>query len=100
MADITSDESIPADGENHMPVASDMNSDQNFAYWLTMMPFLAIAAVFIFEFSKTPGEFTKLINAGGAVVLGIFAASIVNALTHGSDRRPDDSGTVEAGKAS
>lgn len=63
-----------------------MNSDQNFAYWLTMLPFLIIAAVFVFEFSKTPGEYNKLINAVGAVVVGIFAASFVNALTGGDKK--------------
>jgi hypothetical protein len=77
-----------------------MSGDQNFAYWITMLPFLVTAAVFIFDFSKTPGEYNKLINAAGAVLVGVFAASFVNALTNpGSDKTEQGANPSEAPKA-
>jgi hypothetical protein len=87
MADNT-DETKPAEdaaGEAEGPA---MSSDQSFTYWLVMLPFVAIAGVFIFEYSKTP-EPSKLINAAGAVVVGIFIASMVNVLSQGSDNKED-----------
>lgn len=60
-----------------------LTGDAGFTYWLVMLPFLAIAGVFIFEFSKH-SDLNKLINAAGAVVVGIFVASFVNILSEGS----------------
>lgn len=71
-----------------------MTADQSFAYWLTMLPFIGIALVFLFEFSKNTGDMAKLMNAGGALVVGIFAASFVNALT--SEKK--DEGAMEEAK--
>lgn len=66
-----------------------MSGDQSFAYWITILPFLAMGGVFIFEFSKTPGDYNKLINAAGVVVVGLFVAAFVNALTQGGDKKDD-----------
>lgn len=58
-----------------------LNPDQSFAYWLVMLPFLAIAGICLYNFYQNPGSFTQLLNALGAIVVGVFAASFVNALT-------------------
>ena len=90
MADNETEENKPAEeaAAGESPAEGEMNSDQNFAYWITMLPFIAIAGVFVFEFSKTPGEISKLINAGGAIVVGIFVASFVNVLTSEKSEEP------------
>lgn len=72
----------PAPPEEAVP---EMTSEQNFAYWLTMLPFLGIAGVFVFEFSKTPGDFNKLWNAAATIVVGIFVAALVNAMSEKND---------------
>ena len=73
-----------------------LSGDQNFAYWITMLPFIGIAGVFLFEFSKTPGEYNKLYNAAGAVVVGIFFASLVNAMTN---EKKEEGANAEVPKA-
>lgn len=98
MADNETEENKPAEAEGAPAEGQEagMSGDQSFAYWITMLPFIAIAGVFLFEFSKTPGEMTKLINAGGAIVVGIFAASFVNALT--GDKSGDEAASADEAK--
>ncbi len=66
----------------------ELTSEQSFAYWLTMLPFLGIAGAFVFDFSKTPGDFNKLWNAAAIIVVGIFVAALVNAM--GADKQEDN----------
>lgn len=77
-------ETVPEDqaaGLTSAPENGELNPDQSFAYWLVMLPFLAIAGVCIYNFYQSPGNTSQLLNALGAVVVGVFAASFVNALT-------------------
>jgi len=84
------EETKPVDAQENAE-EGELNSEQSFAYWLTMLPFIGIAGVFLFEFSKTPGEYNKLINAAGAVVLGILVASCVSAFTKNNENKNADS---------
>ena len=89
MADNTEEESKVADANGDAAQTAEdgsalLTGDAGFTYWLVMLPFLALAGVFIFEFSKHPGDMNRLINAAGAVVVGIFVASFVNILSEGS----------------
>lgn len=70
-----------------------MNTDQNFVYWLVMLPFLAIAAVFVYEYSQHPGETNRLINAAGAVIFGIIVASCINVLA--SEKKNEENGNPD-----
>ncbi len=100
MADNTEENKSTEGGAGSAPDEAGMSPDQSFAYWLTMLPFLAIAGMFVYEFSKSTGDYMKLGSAAGALIVGIFVASLVNAFTQGSDNNPDDSGVNEAPKAS
>ncbi len=78
-----------------------MNDEQSFAYWIVLLPFIAFAVVSLYEFSQAPGEYIKLINAAGLIVVGIFAATVVNVLSHGStDPREEASSEEAAGGSS
>lgn len=78
----------PADGE--------LNPDQSFAYWIVMLPFLAIAGVCLYNFYLNPGSYTQLLNALGAIVVGVFAASFVNALTGDKSGGGDEQANPDA----
>jgi hypothetical protein len=70
----------------------DMTPDQSFTYWLIMMPFLITAGVFVYKFAHTPGEYKDMINAVGAVVVGLFIATAVQILMQGSGEKPEENG--------
>ena len=103
MADNTEEGTKVADENADAAQAADdgtalLTGDAGFTYWLVMLPFLALAGVFIFEFSKHPGEMNRLVNAAGVVVVGIFVASFVNILSEGSkheDQAHDESAKPE-----
>ena len=79
------------------PIDTGMDSEQSFAFWLVLLPFLAFAAVQIYEFSQGSGtEQVKLINAAGLVVTGIFAAYFVNAITQGDKNSDEAEGEAKA----
>ncbi|MBX9689991.1 MAG: hypothetical protein K2X27_24990 [Candidatus Obscuribacterales bacterium] len=81
----SADENAPAEEE----AAEIMSGDQSFVYWLVMLPFLALAGMFAFEYSKEPNV-AKLINAGGSIVVGILVASCVNIFAQ-SNQNADES---------
>lgn len=72
-----------------------LNPDQSFAYWLVMLPFLAGAGLCLYNFYQEPGNYTLLFNALGAIVVGVFAASFVNALT-GDKSGEDQNASADA----
>lgn len=98
MADNTEEQTQAADGSGPADAENSelLSGDAGFTYWLIMLPFLAIAGVFIFEFSKHPGEYNRLVNAAGAVVVGIFVASFANILSEGN--KQEDAGNAESPK--
>jgi hypothetical protein len=67
-----------------------MTEDQSFTYWLVMLPFLVTGAVFIYRFSQTPGEYKELVNAIGAVIVGLFVATAVNIVTQNGNKVEDE----------
>lgn len=89
LASSSSDEAAAADLTT-APEDGVLNPDQSFAYWLVMLPFLVIAGVCVYNFYQSPGNFNQLWNALGAVVVGVFAASFVNALTGDHSTSPDE----------
>ncbi|MBX9569753.1 MAG: hypothetical protein K2X77_12725 [Candidatus Obscuribacterales bacterium] len=75
------------------PEDGTLNPDQSFAYWLVMLPFLAIAGICLYNFYQNPGSYTQLFNALGSIVVGVFAASFVNALTGDKSGNADEAST-------
>lgn len=95
MADNT-EETKPSEGAEGSEQAVEhdeftLSGDQSFTYWIVMLPFLAIAGVFVFEFSKHPTETNRLINAAGAVIVGLLVSSMVTVLSGASGENKEES---------
>ena len=96
MADNT-EETKPADTTAKSP-ESQMTEDENFTYWLIMLPFLATACVFIFKYSNARAEDVDLLYAVGAVVIGILVASFSTELMQGGKKKEESTSTDETTK--